>query len=152
MAGLFLPLGLKYGGDPATTQAGFFFPLFFSVGSVGDAPPDARPYPPPAGGVSKRKRRRYELPNGLHVYATYEQAQAVAAEMLGEERAQREPPRPTRRKVVAGPMREVVLDAPAQPSFIEFSQQAHTAAIAYENLIKQWRSRRRRKIALLLAS
>jgi hypothetical protein len=110
------------------------------------------------GNRNRRKRRRYELPNGLHVYSTAEEAEAAALELLRSEVKVVEPKKT--RKVVVPTIEPMEFEeikvtkkkAPTvQDAFIAFTQTAELDAIAVEDILNTLRRRRRAK-ALLLAS
>jgi CRISPR/Cas system-associated protein Cas7 (RAMP superfamily) len=135
--------------------------LFFSGFSSGEAEEEVPVRRTGAG--RSRKRRRYELPNGMHVYGTAEEAQALAEEFINRE-ARTVVVEKKKKKLVI-PEVHIVLDDGEQPyirltkqkepdatdAFVAFTQKADLDAIAFENIINQLRRRRRIK-ALLLAS
>ncbi len=135
---------------------------FFS--GAGQAAEEEAPAPVKRGaGRAAKKRRRYELPNGLHVYATPEEAQAIAEEFINREAKTVVVEKKKKRLVI--PEVHIVLDDGERPyitatkqkqsdsldAFIAFTQRADLEAIAFESIIYQLRRRRRIK-AILLAS
>ena len=136
--------------------------LKFFAGAGGAEEETPAPVKRGAGRAAK-KRRRYELPNGLHVYATPEEAQAIAEEFINRE-AKTVIVEKKKKKLVI-PEIHIALDDGERPyitatkqkqsdsldAFIAFTQMADLEAIAFENIIYQLRRRRRTK-AILLAS
>lgn len=138
---------------------------FFSGASSGAVEEEVQPSPG-AGRGSKgkaaKKRRRYELPDGLHVYATAEEAMALAKEFLGQ--AKTVVVEQKKKKLVI-PEVHIVLDDGEMPyiqatkqktpnsadALIAFTQQAALDAIAFENILVLLRRRRRAKAILLLS-
>lgn len=103
-----------------------------------------------------KRRRRYELPNGLHVYATREQAQLLAEDLFNEPVVVVDKPK----KKLSIPKMEITLEAipvvkktspTSDDKFIAQTQIAPVEAISYEHLYEQIK-RRRRIVAMLLAS
>lgn len=138
---------------------------FFSGASAGEAAEEeAQPRPGAGrGSKGKAKRRRYELPNGLHVYATAAEAADLASEFLGK--AETVIVDKKKKKLVI-PEVNVVLDdgemtyiratkqktPNSADAFIAATQQAALDAIAFENIQASLRRRRRMMKAILLLS
>lgn len=148
----------------STTDDGVFRDFVLGPLGGGEEPEVVAPYPGPAGKASKqrRRRRRYELPNGVHVYATEEEAAEFALELLKREVKVKPARQKTTTETTKVPPVEVELasDDIVRPyvrrreiprvdqSFIAFTQRADLSQIAVEQL--RQRLRRRRKAAVLL--
>lgn len=107
----------------------------------------------PRKGAGKSKRRRYQLPDGLHVYGTEEEVSVLLRSVEPEAPEPVFVKRLGRPKVVAEGrpvIREVVQQSkPSIPDpIVAFSQMADLEAIAIETMLAKLR--RRRMAALLL--
>jgi hypothetical protein len=103
----------------------------------------------PAG--KSKRRRRYILPDGTHVYATESEAEELAEEILQTKVAVKPAKRVKTQKIeIDLPASEPVFKK-AEAFRIAFTQQAPIDEITLEKLRADLR-RRRKKIALLLAS
>jgi hypothetical protein len=137
--------------------------------AIGEAPPAVEsPYPGPAGKSRGRppKQRRYELPNGMHVFGTANEVLALAQSLVDEPVVLRRA-KPTYKVSVqladgtkaqakaVFPVERAALregDAQSQDLLVETTQSAPDNNIyldAVVALIEQ-RALRRRKIAMLL--
>jgi hypothetical protein len=134
--------------DAAQLVLGAFDPV--SVGGISIASSTG-------AGSNRRRRKRYELPNGLHVYATPEEAEAAALEIL---RSEAQVVEPKNKRLVIPTIEPIEFDeikptrkkaSTAQDPFVAFTQTADLDAIAVEDILNTLRRRRRAK-ALLLAS
>jgi hypothetical protein len=107
-------------------------------------------------GTNKKKRRRYVLPNGLHVYGTKEEVQVLAQEVFNEpvEVVQ------TIKPAISIPKMEVTLRAePVQKvsrptsddKWVAFTQVAEIDAITVQKIRETFDRRRRIVKALLLS-
>ena len=133
----------------------------FSWGESWGAEEDARPYPPPAG--KKNRRRRFELPNGLHVYATPDEAIYIAEQFINPEAEVKVVEKKGKKLVI--PQINIVLDDGESPyitttkqkeptskdPFIAFTQKAELEFIDFEIILERLR-RRRRIVAFLLGA
>ncbi len=116
---------------------------------------------PPAGsnkGSNKGSRKRYQLPNGMQVYATPEEALLLLRQLADTVpdqpivKAQR-----TRAKFKPIPLTVTLNDGfqqPVQmlpvPDLVAMSRMADLDAIAFDNLMELIKQRKRNNIALLL--
>lgn len=133
-----------------------------------EAPTVTTQWPGPAGASKRRRlqqrRRRYELPNGVHVWATEDEAAEFARQLLRRD-VPVEQIKTARQKAgpVTLPAPDVALESDdivrpyvrrreiprVDQAFVAYTQRAELADIAFDRLTQLLR-RRRRKAALLL--